>query len=248
MFEKKKTLSLPATPTSALERVQGKARPQVKMTSVSVCTRARGFRVGHLELESDRCPRAPLPPRGLCSRLPEGPQREESAGPPSGPSAPASLSDGGGGGAHQSCSPQADSGSRSPGEESRRGPPGYPARRGGCVRSGPVSERRAGAAPPRPRDSTPRPQPGSPRRRAQPAPPTPTQHHGRDRVPARLPGTRRPPPPGFPAAPRPREWRDRSCSFCSQRKADHLPTQLPLCSSPAHRFWMISGSPAAFNK
>lgn len=25
-------------------------------------------------------------------------------------------------------------------------------------------------------------------------------------------------------------------------------TQLSLCSSPAHRFWMISSSPAVFNK
>lgn len=218
------------------------------MTSVNVCTRARGFRVGHLELESDRCPRALLPPRGLCSRLPEGPQREESPGPPSGPSAPGSQSDGGGGGAHQSCSPQADSGSRSPGEESRRGPPGDPARRGGCVRSGPVSERRAGAAPPRPRDSTPRPQPGSPRRRAQPATLTPTQHHGRDRAPARLPGTRRPSPPGFPAAPRPREWRDQPCQgsggdtdperrarLLGARKGPEDPTVTPASGKSAAR-------------
>ncbi|KAJ8791808.1 hypothetical protein J1605_020530 [Eschrichtius robustus] len=37
--------------------------------------------------------------------------------------------------------------------------PGDPAGRGGCVRSGPVSEWRSGAAPPRPRGSTPRPHP-----------------------------------------------------------------------------------------
>ena len=41
IFLVSKTLFLPTTPTSVLERVQGKARPQVKMTSVNVCTRAR---------------------------------------------------------------------------------------------------------------------------------------------------------------------------------------------------------------
>ena len=170
-----------------------------------MCARARGFRVGLLELESDRCPRAPLPPRGHCSRLPEGRHREEPPGPPSGPSAPGSLSDGRGGGAHQSCSPRADSGSRSPGEGSRRGPPGGPGReRWVCPKR--TSERaEIGGSPASPPGLDSPPSPGSPRRRAQPAPPTPTQHHGRGRAPARLPGMRRPPPPGSPAAPRPHD-------------------------------------------
>ena len=64
-----------------------------------------------LVVQRDRCPRAPLPPRGLCSHLSEGPHGEglpyptHSPTPALCPCRPWLLSDRVGGGSHQTASP-----------------------------------------------------------------------------------------------------------------------------------------------